>query len=341
MSVLQDDLDKYPISESTDVTRQVPVIDISEVARNAAGSAASPAIVEIMKACKEWGFFQVVNHGVPDSLTNQACGAMKAFFQQPASFKEAVARTRTNPWGFYNNELTKNQRDKKEVYDYTFDGIDPIYHSRNRWPEFDSEFRTKLCNYRDSVTNLSFSLLKIICLGLGLSANAIKAHFEQNPTGFVRLNYYPVKDPMENSSVAHLLVADRGVHHHTDAGALTVLLQDDVGGLQVFRNGYWYDVPPVSGAFVINTGDMMQVWSNDDCRAAVHRVMPMDKKDRYSIPFFFNPSAGAEVSPHPGLVTEQRPARYTTINWSEFRGKRTDGDYTDYGAEVQISQYRI
>ena len=85
----------------------------------------------------------------------------------------------------------------------------------------------------------------------------------------------------------------------------------------------------------------MQVWSNDDCRAAVHRVMPMDKKDRYSIPFFFNPSAGAEVSPHPGLVTEQRPARYTTINWSEFRGKRTDGDYTDYGAEVQISQYRI
>jgi len=165
--------------------------------------------------------------------------------------------------------------------------------------------------------------------------------FAENHTGFVRLNYYPVRDPLESSQVEHLAIADLGVHHHTDAGALTVLLQDDVGGLQVFKDGCWHDIPPIPGAFVINTGDMMQVWSNDVYQAAIHRVLAMEQTDRYSIPFFFNPSASTEVSPLSTVVSAARPARYSEISWSEFRGRRTDGDYADYGPEVQISQYRI
>jgi isopenicillin N synthase-like dioxygenase len=134
--------------------------------------------------------------------------------------------------------------------------------------------------------------------------------------------------------------SDLGVHHHTDAGALTVLIQDDVGGLQVHRDGYWYDIPPVEGAIVINTGDMMQVWSNDTYHAPVHRVLAMDACDRYSLPFFFNPSAQAQVSPLPTVVNEQNPNRYNPIEWGRFRGKRSDGDYADYGTEVQIAQFR-
>ena len=139
----------------------------------------------------------------------------------------------------------------------------------------------------------------------------------------------------------HLPIADLGVHHHTDAGALTILLQDEVGGLQVFKGGYWYNVDPLPGAFVVNTGDMMQVWSNDIYQAAVHRVLAMDHCDRFSIPFFFNPRGDAKVSPLPSVVSPEQPARYRIINWAEFRGKRTDGDYADYGPEVQIAQYRI
>ena len=86
---------------------------------------------------------------------------------------------------------------------------------------------------------------------------------------------------------------------------------------------------------------MMQVWSNDIYRAAIHRVLAMEERERYSIPFFFNPAADCRVSPLPSVVSEARPALYRAIGWREFRGLRTDGDYADYGTEVQISQYRV
>jgi isopenicillin N synthase-like dioxygenase len=341
MAELQDDLDQYPIAGSEDVVGQVPVIDVGDVVRDASSAAAREAVEAIAGACREWGFFQVVNHAVPQELIDATWRETARFFYQPQPVKDSIMRTRGNPWGYYNNELTKNQRDKKEVFDYTTDGEDPIYHSNNRWPEMEGAFTATMRAYRDAVTSLSLSLLEAFCVGLDLPADFMRKDFESGHTGFIRLNYYPVNDPMAESNIEHLPIADLGVHHHTDAGALTVLLQDDVGGLQVFKDELWHNVPPVPGAFVINTGDMMQVWSNDIYRAAVHRVLAMDSKDRFSIPFFFNPTAETRVSPLPSVVTDDRPARYRMIEWADFRGKRTDGDYADYGPEVQIAQYRI
>ena len=341
MAELKDDLDQYPVAQSGEAVQRVPVIDVGAIVQDAASPAANEAVQSIAAAASEWGFFQVVNHGVPGSLIDATWRETTDFFDRPASVKDAIMRTRDNPWGYYNNELTKNQRDKKEVFDYTTDGVDPIYASENRWPDVDDSFRKTLCAYRDAVTDLSLALLRAFCIGLDLPAGFMQSDFAKGHTGFIRLNYYPVRDPLEAANVEALPVADLGVHHHTDAGALTVLMQDDVGGLQVFRDGCWHNIEPTPGAFVINTGDMMQVWSNDIYQAAIHRVLAMEQTDRYSIPFFFNPTADTSVSPLPSVVSDERPARYKTINWSEFRGKRTDGDYADYGPEVQIAQYRI
>jgi len=341
MSELQGNLDQYPVAASGDLVEQVPIIDVSAVVRDSTSNEARGAVDQIAAACREWGFFQVINHNVSPRSISSTWRETEAFFAQPVETKESSMRTRENPWGYYNNELTKNQRDKKEVFDYTNDGVDPIYAAENRWPDNNPDFRKTLCAYRDAVTSLSLSLLEAFCVGLDLPPDYLRQDFVNNHTGFIRLNFYPVKDPLAESNVEHLPVADLGVHHHTDAGALTVLLQDDTGGLQVFRDGYWHNVPPVAGAFVINTGDMMQVWSNDNYQAAMHRVLAMKSKDRYSIPFFFNPSATTVVSPLPTVVTRDRPARYREISWAEFRGRRTDGDYADYGPEVQIAQYRI
>lgn len=341
MEKLQEDLDKYPVADSAEIANQVPIIDISAVVEDAASQDAREAVDAIAAACRNWGFFQVINHGIQGELLDRTWARTRTFFALPESAKQALMRTRANPWGYYNNELTKNQRDKKEVFDFTTDGRDPIYGAENRWPANANGFAQTMREYLDACVETGLALLDAFCVGLDLPADSMRADFMTNHTGFIRLNHYPVHDPLNGQDVNKLPVADLGVHHHSDAGALTVLLQDDVGGLQVFRDGFWHDVVPIPGALVVNTGDMMQVWSNDTYQAAVHRVLAMNEVDRYSIPFFFNPSATTIVAPLPSVVSPQRPPRYAPIQWSEFRGKRTDGDYADYGTEVQIAQYRL
>jgi len=332
------DLDAHPVADSSVVGESVPVIDIGGLDQD---SAASHAVAEIASACETWGFFQIVGHGVPADLIERAWSSTRSFFAAAPEDKDSVRRSRDNPWGYYNNELTKNQRDKKEVFDFTVAGKDEIYGAENRWPDHDPEFRRTMMEYLDAVSGVSLRLLQAFCRGLDLPGDFLNGDFATNHSGFLRLNYYPVRDPLEGTATAQQSEADMGVHHHTDAGALTVLLQDDIGGLQAHHNGMWHDVPPIENAFVINTGDMMQVWSNDRYQSPVHRVLPMNETDRFSLPFFYNPSAATRVVPLPSLVSDETPARFRSIDWAEFRGKRTDGDYADYGTEVQIGQYRI
>ena len=203
----ESDLDKQPLAADNRIARSVPVIDID----------GDTAVEQIGEACREWGFFQVINHGIDAALIDSAWRQIRTFFALPVERKERVLRTRENPWGYYNNELTKNQRDKKEVFDYTISGTDPVYTAENRWPEHDDRFRPVLEQYREACTALSLRLLEKMCLGLSLESQHLEASFMPEHTGFIRLNYYPVSDPMaDRNDVEHLTVADMGVHHHTD-----------------------------------------------------------------------------------------------------------------------------
>ena len=198
-----------------------------------------------------------------------------------------------------------------------------------------------MLEYFCACETLSMRLLELFCLGLDSPARTMSTFFEPDHTGFMRLNYYPLEDPLaaeETDEVTGL--GDMALHHHSDAGALTVLLQDEVGGLQVYARDKWWDVEPIQGSLVINTADMMQVWSNDRYRAPLHRVLPIENKPRYSIPFFFNPSYATDCAPLESLLTHDR-AHYRAINWGTFRQLRTDGDYADYGKEIQLDEYRI
>ena len=117
-------------------------------------------------------------------------------------------------------------------------------------------------------------------------------------------------------------------------------MQDDVGGLQIRHDGKWVSVDPVPGTVVVNTGDIVQVWSNDQYTAPLHRVIASRDRDRYSLPYFFNPRYSCNYAPVPGLLSEQEKARYSSINWGHFRRQRQHGDYGNYGEEIQISNYR-
>jgi isopenicillin N synthase-like dioxygenase len=324
----------------------VPVIDL--------GGAFAPPSVEIVAAvaaaAETFGFFQIVNHGISPAQLAGVWDATHSFFAQSMDQKRQILRTKENSRGYYDRELTKNARDLKEVLDiahvphpeladdhptnfHTVDGV-------NQWPDLEG-FRTTFVEYLQACERLSHWLLQAFCRGLGEHADHLASSFGDEHTSFVRLNYYPLHDPLdETEAVAVTALGDMALQHHSDAGALTLLVQDDVGGLQVEHNGSWIDVEPIEGAIVINTGDMMQVWSNDRYQAALHRVAPRTDRVRYSLPYFFNPSYSTDYFPLGGSIGVGDSPRYASINWGDFRQARADGDFADYGAEVQISDFR-
>jgi isopenicillin N synthase-like dioxygenase len=108
----------------------------------------------------------------------------------------------------------------------------------------------------------------------------------------------------------------------------------------VLRGDRWHLVEPRRDAMVVNIGDMVQVWSNDQYKATLHRVITDPTRDRYSLPFFLNPSYDTRYAPLPATVSPDRPARYRPIDWREFRSLRAAGDFADLGEEVQIHHYR-
>lgn len=213
----------------------------------------------------------------------------------------------------------------------------------NQWPDLDG-FRPALLEYLAACEGLALRLLAAFSQALGEAPDHLHKHFGPDHTSFVRLNYYPTSDPLTADEAAAENVTplgDMALHHHSDAGAMTLLLQDQVGGLQVLVGETWVDVEPVPGALVVNFGDMMQVWSNDRFTAAMHRVSPRTTRARYSLPYFFNPSYDTEYAPLPGAVGPGEKPLYRPISWGHFRQARADGDFADYGHEIQISDYRI
>ncbi|MFT7654334.1 MAG: isopenicillin N synthase-like dioxygenase, partial [Candidatus Azotimanducaceae bacterium] len=178
---------------------------------------------------------------------------------------------------------------------------------------------------------VALAVTETITASLGAQLPTQEA-FEEH-SSFLRINYYPLFD---DASAGSELDRSFGIHPHTDAGAVTVLCQDEVASLQVHRGGQWETITKPKDALIINIGDIVQVWSNDRFTAPVHRVLARSDRTRFSIPYFLNPSYNYTYAP---LAHEGH--RYKPINWGEFRSQRSAGDYADLGDEIQISDFRI
>jgi len=303
------------------VSLQPPVIDLSEAER-----AHTHRAVDV--ACRDWGMFQVLGHGIDLRLLAALRRQMRSLFGAPLEEKLTIARTAANPWGFYDRELTRHARDCKQVYDYgPPDGGDIV----PQWPSGLPAFKPIVREFYQACDDLSLRLLRVMSGNLGMPAAALDAHFRPAHTSFLRLNYYP-KCPAEPGQM--------GVNAHTDSGAITLLLQD-MPGLEVLHEGRWLLVEPRRDALVVNIGDVLQVWSNDRYTAPLHRAVTNSEEDRFSAPFFFNPDYSTNYAPLPSAVDARHPPRYRPINWREFRARRAAGDYAPAGEYAQISQYSL
>mmetsp|Transcript_7631 Transcript_7631/g.19090 ORF Transcript_7631/g.19090 Transcript_7631/m.19090 type:complete len:397 (+) Transcript_7631:27-1217(+) len=340
---------------------EVPVIDISSlVAKQGDITPETPAVRLIADACRKWGFFQAVNHAVPEDVMERLDREQRAFFARESEWKRRIKRTEQNSRGFFDDELTKQTRDFKEGFDFGAQDGDlagrSVVDGYNQWPEGEEGFRRACEDYYNHLTGLSRVLLGAMSVGMGQPRGFFDWQFKAH-SSFLRLNYYPVcpnpvgadfpvRSPGEQEGVL-------GVNRHADAGLVTILRQrhDEPHSLQVYKStrlsgrlvdhddeeGEWVTVEPVPGAFTINIGDMMQVYSNDKYVAPLHRVLGNSSQTRFSAPYFFNPPYEANCAPVDSLGSPV----FQPVNWGKFRHARFAGDYADVGPEVQISAYRV
>ena len=308
---------------------EIPTIDFSQLDHDR-------QLSELGKACSEWGFFHLKNHRMPRPLRTRLLREAAAFFALPAESKHQVLRTEENSWGFYDRELTKNRRDWKEIFDVgRKQGTDTP-----QWPDQQPSLQSVVEAFFQAAEEISWVLLHAIFRSLRADFSPRRSDFLDH-TSFLRLNFYPLcDDPAPASSETVPKSGRLGIGHHTDAGALTILLQDGNAGLQFMRDEVWHGIQGEPDDLIVNIGDVVQVYSNDRYRAPLHRVIASRSQERFSAPFFFNPALSARYEPLPELCADV-PPHYRPIDWSEFRALRSSGDYANVGKEVQINDYRI
>jgi isopenicillin N synthase-like dioxygenase len=282
------------------------VIDLS--------AADAPAQAQhIDAALRSAGFFAITGHDLSSDITQAAFAVSQRFFALPQAQKERWHINRSgrqrgfDPIGW--QALDPSQPpDLKESF---YLGVAQL--APNQWPDeaFVRGFRAACEAYALAMRHVAQRLLGLFERALDLPAGHFNAS-TQMPQCTTRLLHYPPQP-------VTLAPGQLGCGAHTDWGALTLLAQDDAGGLQVQRqDGAWMDVPPMPNTLIVNIGDMMQRWTNDRWRSAPHRVVnPSAGRERWSIAYFFDLDEQALVEPLPSCVSATHPARYAPITAGE------------------------
>jgi isopenicillin N synthase-like dioxygenase len=285
------------------------VIDVSALG----GGSADATAAAIGAACRDIGFFYVVDHGIPATLMDAAFTASAAFFARSETVKREVLYSASGNRGYVpmRGEALDPSRpaDLKEAYniglelseDDTELAAGGLFRARNLWPSMPG-FRETLLAYFDACHGLGRRIHGAFARDLGLAPDFFEDKLDR-PMAVLRLLHYP---PAPDQAEAGQL----GAGEHTDYGCVTLLATDGVGGLQVrTRAGRWIDTPHIPGAFVCNIGDCLMRWTNDIYVSTPHRVVSPAGRERFSIAFFLDPNPDAEIACLPGCATPDRPAR--------------------------------
>ena len=277
---------------------EIPVINIAAL-QDGRPSEMDRVTAEIVSACETAGFFYVLDHGVPSEMVDAVFAAARWFFARPEAERDALnVATSPNFRGYVPMGITGPNVPRRmlEAFQMMLDlgPDDPdvragnVMYGPNRWPAGAPDFRSAMQAYYGAMTGLSQRLLGAFARGLGQPDDYFHPFFHK-PLTQLRLLHYPPQPPDSNAE---------GVEAHTDTGAFTILLQDQVGGLDVRnRAGQWLRATPISGSFVINIADMMQRWTNGRFVSTPHRVANRTGQDRISVPFFANPDYDATITP--------------------------------------------
>jgi isopenicillin N synthase-like dioxygenase len=303
---------------------EIPVLDLAPLI---AGGDTSDLIAAFAEAYGQTGFGYVINHGVDADLRDAVFAASKAFHALPEEQKQAISLDRQHRGYIALNTSTDVNSDLAEVTKPNQSAsfmmmredaqVDPdVYLSGpNQWPALDG-FRPACEAYASAMTGLGRQLMGLALDASGVTDRTILDAFAE-PTLWLRLLHYPPQPPQAPEDLY-------GSAPHKDFGCLTLLAQDDVGGLEVqIPAGAWVDVPPLPNAFVVNVGDMLHRLSNGRLLSTPHRVINRTGRERYSVPFFFDPHVSTEIAPLPGTG----PARFEPLIFGDFLKSELEASY--------------
>ncbi|PLB46184.1 Clavaminate synthase-like protein [Aspergillus steynii IBT 23096] len=301
---------------------------------------------QIRQACQDHGFFQITNHGIPDAIQASILSQAHDLFSLPLDVKEKYSMDRrTGPMitdagpsnRGYERFRAQNfeKRGPGDLKEGFYLGKDlPATHPSvvagkfsqgpNPYPgeiRAPGEFRRVVDEYHGLMCELAGRLMRAVAMTVGMEEDSVEAFCEE-PVAILRLLRYPPQAREEAEGV------QRGIGAHTDFGAITILLQDDKGGLQVWDGeaSEWADVVPTPGALVVNLGNMMMRWTNDRYLSNLHRVINYSGEDRCSVPFFFSGNPDYVVDCLPSCRDDGQ-AKYPPITVAEWMGARYADTY--------------
>ncbi|XAR50063.1 Flavonol synthase [Bertholletia excelsa] len=286
----------------------IPTVDLSPFFSEGDGEGQKRVRDMIGRACSEYGFFQIVNHGVPAQLMNQALELSKTFFSQPSEekLKSSPGSEAPLPAGY--SKQPDHSPDKNE-YLLMF----PPGSTFNVLPTNPPKFREVLEEMFSYFTKTGKIMERILNECLGLPPNFLQEYNHDRSWDFmVALHYFPATDTEDN-----------GISEHEDGNWFTFVLQDEVGGLQVSKDGQWIPTVPAKGTLVVNVCDIIQVLSNNKYKSATHRVVRSRGRSRFSYAFFYNLQGEKWVEPLPQFTTEigERP-RYRGFLYKDYQALR-------------------
>ncbi|CAN6463167.1 unnamed protein product [Victoria cruziana] len=233
--------------ELADAGVGIPLIDLSGLEEE---SRRESTVREISDACREWGFFQAINHGVPDELLDGMKEAWRGFFHLPLEAKQVYANSPKTYEG-YGSRLGVEKGAILDWGDYYFLHLLPSrLKDPNKWPSLPTNCRDTIERYSDRVLALCERLMKAMSVGLGLRKDHLTDAFGGEVSACLRVNYYP-KCPQPDLTLA--------LSPHSDPGGMTILLSDQVKGLQVCKDHRWVTIAPRPRSLVVNVGDQIQV----------------------------------------------------------------------------------